>query len=175
MEQLESQGRRMPNWQEILSQEGAVVWQTAYRILGHRADTEECYQETFLAALEVSRREVVRSWRALLQRLATARAVERLRQRRRRRAREQVTGWDRVQSPMPSPSQTAEERELAQRLREALAHLSPKQAEVFCLHCLEAWSYQEIAQELGLSVDAVGVTLHRARKRLQKLLITIFS
>lgn len=162
----------MANWQEILSQEGAVVWQTAYRILGHRADTEECYQETFLAALEVSRREVVRSWRALLQRLATARAVERLR---RRRAREEVRDWDSVQSPVPSPSQTAEERELAQRLREALAQISPKQAEVFCLHCLEGWSYQEIAQQLGLSVDAVGVALHRARKRLQRLLATILS
>ena len=165
----------MANWQEILSQEGAVVWQTAYRILGHRADTEECYQETFLAALEVSRREIVRSWPALLRRLATARAVERLRQRRRQRTREEVTDWDSVQSPMPSPVQTAEERELAQRLREALAQISPQQAEVFCLHCLQGWSYQEIAQQCGLSVNAVGVVLHRARKRLQRLLATILS
>jgi RNA polymerase sigma-70 factor, ECF subfamily len=163
----------MANWQEILSQEGAVIWQTAYRILCHRADTEECFQETFLAALEVSRCEVVRSWRALLQRLATARAVDRLRQRRRRRDREEVPDWDTVQSAMPSPSQTAEERELAQRLREALVQIPPKQAEVFCLHCLEGWSYQEIAQQLGLSVDAVGVVLYRARKRLQRLLASI--
>jgi RNA polymerase sigma-70 factor (ECF subfamily) len=165
----------MPSWHEILSQEGAVVWRTAYRILGHHADAEECYQETFLAALEVSRREGVRSWRALLQRLATARAVERLRQRCRRRAREEVPDWDSVPSPLPAPSQTAEERELAQRLREALAQISPQQAEVFCLHCLDGWSYQEIAQQLGLSVDAVGVVLRRARKRLQRLLATIFS
>jgi RNA polymerase sigma-70 factor (ECF subfamily) len=160
----------MVDWQEILRQEGPVVWQTAYRILGHRADTEECYQESFLAALEVSRREVVHNWPALLRRLATARAVERLRQRCRCRAREEIPEWDNLQSPMASPSQTAEERELAQRLREALAKISLQQAEVFCLHCLDGWSYQEIAQQLGLSVDAVGVVLHRARKRLQRLL-----
>jgi RNA polymerase sigma-70 factor, ECF subfamily len=160
----------MVDWEEILSHEGAIVWQTAYRILGHRADTEDCYQETFLAALEVSRREVVRNWSALLRRLATARAVERLRQRSRRRRREEVPDWDRVQSPLPSPSQTAEERELAQRLREAMAQIPLQQAEVFCLHCLQGWSYQEIAQQLGVSVDAVGVVLHRARKRLQALL-----
>jgi RNA polymerase sigma factor (sigma-70 family) len=139
----------MPNWQEILSQEGAVVWQTAYRILGHRADTEECFQETFLAALEVSRREVVRSWRALLQRLATARAVDRLRQRRRRRAREEVPDWDTVQSPMPAPSQTAEERELAQRLREALVQIPPKQAEVFCLTASKGGATRKSLSSLG--------------------------
>ena len=165
----------MPNWQELLSKEGPGVWRTVYRILDHRADAEECYQDTFLAALEVSHREVVRSWPALLRRLATARAVERLRQRCRRRAREKALDWDDVPCPMQPPSQTAEERELAQRLREALARIPPQQAEVFCLHCLEGWSYQEIAEQCELSQGAVGVILHRARKQLQSQLATFYG
>ena len=60
---------------------GAAVWRTAYRLLGNRADADECFQEAFLAALEVSRREPVRDWGALLRRLAAARALDRLRRR----------------------------------------------------------------------------------------------
>ena len=45
-----------------------------------------------------------------------------------------------------------------------------KQAEAFSLHCVEDWSYQEIAQHLAVSLDAVGVLLHRARQRLRRLL-----
>ena len=57
-----------------------------------------------------------------------------------------------------------------ERLRAALCDLSPQQAAVFCLRWLSELSYEEIASELELSVDAVGVTLHRARARLQELL-----
>ncbi len=165
----------MLDWQAIVSREGPVVWQTAYKILGHQADAEECFQETFLAALEASRRESVQCWRALLKRLAVARAVDRLRQHRRRAAREAVTPLETLPSPESSPSQTAEDKELSQRLREALARVPPKQAEVFCLHCLEGWSYEDIARQLALSTDAVGVLLHRARKRLRRLLAAILS
>ena len=163
----------MPDWPEILRRDGPAVWQTAYRLLNNQADAEECFQEAFLAALEVSRRESVRNWRALLQRLAAARAVDRLRERCRRRSREQAADWDAMPGSAPSPSQGAEEAELADRLRDALTRLPAKQAEVFCLHCLESWSYQEIAGQLSLSIDAVGVLLHRARKKLRELLAAL--
>src|SRR5947209_7153892 len=106
----------MPDWQEILSRDGPAVWRTAYRLLGNRADADECFQEAFLAALEVSRREGVTHWHALLQRLAAARAVDRLRERCRRRAREQAIDWDAVRGRVPPPSQHAEEAELSERL-----------------------------------------------------------
>src|SRR5438445_557444 len=76
----------MPDWPTILSRDGPAAWRTAYRLLGHRADADECFQDACLAALEVSRRQPVRHWRALLQRLAAARAVDRLRERFRRPA-----------------------------------------------------------------------------------------
>src|SRR4051812_36199547 len=74
--QLKPSERRMPpDWQEILSRDAKVVWQTAYRLLGNRDDADECLQEAFLAALEVSRREDVRHWRAPLPPTAAAPAV----------------------------------------------------------------------------------------------------
>jgi RNA polymerase sigma-70 factor (ECF subfamily) len=160
----------MPDWQEILDRDGPSVWATAYRLLGNRADADECFQEALLAALEVSRREEVQHWRALLQRLATARAVDRLRQRRRRRITERLTDWASLRDPAPLPAQEAEDAELSARLRTAFAQIPAKQAQVFCLHELGDWSYQEIAQQLTISTDSVGVLLHRARRRLRQLL-----
>jgi RNA polymerase sigma-70 factor (ECF subfamily) len=160
----------MPDWQEILSRDGPAAWQTAYRLLGNRADADECFQDACLDALEVSRREEVRNWRALLQRLAASRSVDRLRLRRRSKLTGCMSAWDQVRDGSPSPPQNAEEAELTAQLRTVLGQIPPKQAEAFCLHCIEEWSYQDIAQHLAISIDAVGVLLHRARKRLRQLL-----
>ena len=160
----------MPDWQEILSRNGPAVWRTAYRLLANRADADECFQEVFVDALELSRRQEIRDWGGLLRRLATVRSIDRLRQRRRSRLRESVKGRKSLEIHAPPASQAVEDAELSTRLRAALASIPAKQAQIFCLHALEEWSYQEIAVEMGISVSAVGVLLHRARKRLQRQL-----
>jgi RNA polymerase sigma-70 factor (ECF subfamily) len=73
-------------------------------------------------------------------------------------------------SSSPPPWQATLDEELAERLRLALAELPPDWAEVFCLNRLEDLSYREIADALRISVDSVGVRLHRARERLKRLL-----
>ncbi len=160
----------MPDWEEILRRDGPAAWRSAYRLTGNRADADECLQEALVVAVGVARREEVRCWKALLQHLATARALDRLRKRRRRGAFEPVADWEAVGGPSPSPLESAEEAELAGSLRAALGRIPPKQAEAFTLHALEGWSYGEVAEHLGASVDAVGVLLHRARARLRQLL-----
>jgi len=70
----------------------------------------------------------------------------------------------------PDPHAQAEAAELAAALRWALARIPPQAAEAFCLHELEGWSYQEIGSHLSLTSNAVGVLLHRARQKLQKIL-----
>jgi RNA polymerase sigma-70 factor, ECF subfamily len=159
----------MPDWREILSRDGPPAWRAAYRITGNRADADECLQEAFLGALEFARRSVVRHWGALVRRLATARAVDRVRERRRRPSGH-VADWDSLPAPGGPSSQELEDAELGERLRDALSRISPMQAQVFCLHCLEGFRYEEVAQQLAVSVTVVGVHLHRARERLRELL-----
>lgn len=158
----------MESWHEIVSRHGPLVWRTVYRLVRHHADAEECFQETFLAAVAAARRAPVQNWPALLQRLATARAVDRLRQRLRHPEPPHLTEDSLLDRRAVSPVQAAEDAELADRLTQALVYLPGMQAEVFCLHCLEGWSYRDIAVQLDLSVDAVGVQLYRARKQLQE-------
>ena len=74
----------MVDWTDLVSREGAAVWQTSFRILGNTADAEECFQDVFLDALRLARREHVVHSRAMLQRLATRRAIDALRDRARR-------------------------------------------------------------------------------------------
>lgn len=163
----------MPDWAEIIERDGASVWRTAYRLLGNRADADECFQEAFLAALEVARREPVRDWGALLRHLASSRAVDRLRRRYRQGNWSLPVDFDALPGAGPIPSRAAEAAEISEALRAALAELPLRQAEVFCLHHLEDRSYREIAQDLEISVVSVGVLLHRARRRLRQILETL--
>jgi DNA-directed RNA polymerase specialized sigma24 family protein len=71
---------------------------------------------------------------------------------------------------MLSPLVAAGVRELADHLREALAELDPRQAQVFCLASLEGLSYDEIAGQLRVTVNHVGVLLNRARTFLRNRL-----
>jgi RNA polymerase sigma-70 factor (ECF subfamily) len=162
------------DWTTIVDQHGQLVWATAWRLLGNAADALDCYQETFLEAVKVARREPVNNWGALLRHLATARALDLLRARCRQQNRtDAMVNPDTLVSQEADPRQEAEANELAERLRVALAQLPHDQAEVFCLSCLDKLSYREIAERLKLTTNAVGVLLHRARQRLRELLIPV--
>jgi RNA polymerase sigma-70 factor (ECF subfamily) len=160
----------MIDWEELMRREGSAVWRTAYRLLRNRADADECFQETFLAALEVSNRQPVRNGPALLQRLVTSRSIDRIRKQSRRRQHEEPIDVTLAAASANDPSQLAEAAELAGALRSAIAQLPQRQAEVFCLHELGDCSYQQIADQLGITASAVGVILHRTRHKLQQLL-----
>ena len=164
----------MADWQSIVKKHTPMVWQTAYRLLGNEADAGDCLQETFVSALAVAQREPVRNWAALLRHLATNRGLDCLRARVRRNEHygtnpEAATAV----ADNPGPRQMAQEQELRSQLRLALAELPPDQAEAFCLRFLEDMSYRAIARRMQINTNAVGVLLHRARKRLRELLAAV--
>ncbi len=166
-------GRRpdMTDWTQIVREYGPVVWRTAFRLLNHDADAADCFQRAFVSALTVADKEPVRNWPALLKRLAVARSLERLRQRRREaNRREALPDGGGADDRAADPVQAAQAGELAEHLREALAQLDARQSEVFCLSCLEGLSYQQIAVQVGVTVNHVGVLMNRARTRLRELL-----
>ena len=161
----------MTDWREILSEHGEVVWQTVYRLLGNHADASDCFQKVFLDAVQVTRRERVQQWPALLRQMATARAIDLLRDRYRRRSRsEPMAAAAETTADTPLPEQEAEAAELSDHLRLALTRLPDGQAEAFCLRCVEGMSYEEIAKRLEVETNHVGVLLNRARTRLRQLL-----
>lgn len=69
------------------------------------------------------------------------------------------------------PRPPAQERAMGLRdLELGLAALPPEQREVLLMVCLEEWSYQQVAEILGLPIGTVMSRLHRARERMRRWL-----
>ena len=161
------------DWQRIINEHGPVVWRTAYRLLGSYADAADCFQETFISALEIRRNGHVRNFKALLTHLATIRAIDKLRHRfylSRNRVNMDAADLADIAGDNPSPEQKLQSQELSEKLRQSLSQLRPQEAEIFCLRYLDDFSYRKIGKQLNIKTNTVGVLLHRARVKLKELL-----
>jgi RNA polymerase sigma factor (sigma-70 family) len=119
----------LTDWHRFVREHGPAVYGTAWRILAHAADAEDVVQDVFLEAHRLHRKQAVRHWPALLRRMATCRALDRLR---RRQPAKSLTGL-RLVAPGGGPDMEASARELEERLLRALSRLPARAAEVFCL------------------------------------------
>src|SRR5262249_50715370 len=70
----------------------------------------------------------------------------------------------------PSPSQQLANRELARRVRNALARLTETDREILLMRNVEELPYEEIGCLLDLSAAAARKRYGRARLRLQEIL-----
>lgn len=164
------------DWTAKVVEYGPLVWKTAFRVLGQEADAADCFQETFMSALEVAKKKPVRHWAGLLEHLATARALDQLRRRLRRRRHDGPAAEEEPAAPEQlEPLRQAQAAELSDRLMAAVAELPAQQGQVFCLRHLSGLSYEQIAQELGISADGVGTALFQARGKLRQALGCVVS
>lgn len=157
----------MADWKALYERHCAAVWKIAWRVVHDREIAADCVQETFLAAMALNQTQPIREWEAFLVSVAVRKALDQLRSKCRSRQRLSDNELFEIPSPTASPDQQVAASELADRLREALTELPDVQAEVFCLRVFQELSYHEIAVQLGLDDQHVGVLLHRARQRLQ--------
>jgi len=157
------------DWDRIVREHGRLVFGTAWRILGHLADTEDVVQEVFLQAYRLRAVQPIRHWPGFLRRLAACRALDRLRQRKPTVALDDLA----LGCSTNGPEETAIGRELAARLREAIAQLPEREAAVFCLRYFEDLPYERIAEILDINRGAVANALHKARAKLEVMLTEV--
>jgi RNA polymerase sigma-70 factor (ECF subfamily) len=138
----------------------AMVFRTAYRITGNAADAEDVLQTVFL---RLAGRDLdsgaVENAEGYLRRAAINASLNLIE----RQSRKNVPLEN-----APEPHAAADQSDLRDVLRQAMAKLGGRTAEMFALRFLEGHSNGEIAEMFGVSALVVGVTLHRARKQLQK-------
>jgi len=154
-----------------------MVFATAYRVLGNTDDAEDVLQEVFLKMLRswTGRLKPVADWGAYLRVMASRCAVDLLR-RKPRWAEDGAKPLEDFPAPADqNPRHAAIQRQRAMLLRRALQSLRKRDARIFALRYFEDLSYDEIARQTGLSTQSVGVILHRARKRLRKILEPILG
>lgn len=128
----------------------------------------DCCQEVFAEAIERGRRTPVVDWGAFLRWLATRRAIDYLRRRDRRAVG--AGDFNNAQGSGVPVETSAAFDELVEVVRAELARLPDQQAEAFWLACVEERSYEEIARHMGITRNAVGVLVHRARRHMRSTL-----
>ena len=142
-----------------------VVWAAAARVLPQPEDVRECVNDTFTEfyfkqdAFDPGK-GTLKSWLALL---ARRRAIDRL------RAAKAGGEAQPLDESLPAPSGLTPEDRLA--LQEALARLSPEEAELIRLQYFEGYTPKEIADRLGLPYETVKKRRQRALARLRKSLL----
>ena len=164
----------MSSWSLTIEEYGSRVWNIVYRIVGNEADASDCFQEVFLAAVKSSRKRKIRNMGVFLSLLATQRAIDWIRKKNRTlQVNTMSMDCEVLEGSAPTPLETVESVELSQQLRSALAKIKPLEAQVFCLRILNELSYRQIAEEMNVNENYVGVLISRARTKLQTILKSV--
>lgn len=159
------------------------VYSFCVRMLSDREDALDIAQEVFLSAyrnLGGFRGEAsLSTW---LLRIAANRCMNRIRQRSTRSARE-VTSGDAeghddslFQAPgreEDRPDRIMEARETGKILEAAIANLDEDSRMLVILSDIEGFSYEELADSVGIPLGTVKSKLHRARMALRKMLAPV--
>jgi RNA polymerase sigma-70 factor (ECF subfamily) len=153
------------------------IFRIAYRLTGNASDAEDVLQTIFLRLLRRDEApDLSASAASYLHRAAVNAGLDLLRARKRtvqvplQSDSEGETELPLEADPRTGPESHLERGELRRKLRDAIATLPPRAAEIFALRYLEGYGNTEIADLLETSRSSIGVTLHRSRERLKGVL-----
>jgi len=148
--------RDLPPFQQLLERHSEDVWRTLRAIVGAQA-AEDCFQETFLAALRAYPRLRPDSKpRAWLLTIAHNKAIDHLRRTRLQEAEVEVAAED---APAPEDE-----------IWSAVAALPPRQRAAVALRYIGDLSHREIAAAIGCSEEASRRSLHDGLETLRRQL-----
>ncbi len=156
--------------EQIFREHHALVFRAAYRITGNATDAEDVLQTVFLRMLKRDKEaEPVTNLPSFLHRAAVNAAVDLMRARRNIK-NVPLDDMEPVLADAPhrNPDRAHASREIRDWLREAVARLNPRIAEMFTLRFFEGKENPEIARILNTTPGTVAVTLSRTRDKLEK-------
>lgn len=154
---------------ELVRRTWSTTYTLAFRLTGSDDDAREVCQDSYLRAYRAIKRfrgdARFTTW---LHRITVNCASSHL-GRRRRHHHDHLDHDDEVIDLVPAhdPVGRAEQADLRARVQVALAALPPKLRAVVVLRDIYDLTHEGIADELGISVAAAKVRLHRARRRLR--------
>jgi len=157
----------------IFEQYQKKVYRIAYGVVRRREDAHDIVQEVFIKLFRSIKNFRGKSqFYTYLYRMAMNTALDHVRKMKRTRS----SSLDEEGSPQPAdeienrPDQILYQKELEEKLKEALEKLPSDQKATLIFREIEELSYQEIAETMGCSIGTVMSRLHYGRKKLQELL-----
>lgn len=165
----------LPAFNTLVRRHERAVYNVALRLVGRTGAADEVTQDTFLRAYRALERFKGGDFRPWVLRIATNRAYDELR--RRRRAPESFeeldyeprVAWTTL-ARHEDPVARAERMDLAETLLAALARLPFDQRLAVILSDVQGYEYDEIAAITGVPYGTVKSRLSRARARLRAIL-----
>lgn len=156
-------------FQELSRGIEARLYGHVVRIVGTAADAEDVVQDALLSAWRSIGAFQGGSFRAWLFRIATNRAIDVVRARRRRGelplepADDQEVEWGEPVAAGPDPPEQASQSEAMAIVEEALRAVPAEQRAALLLRDVEGFAYEEIARITASEVGTVKSRIHRGR------------
>jgi RNA polymerase sigma-70 factor, ECF subfamily len=158
---------------ELVRRTYVDTYTLALRLTADEEDARDVVQEAYLRAWRgLSRFRGDAQFSTWMYRITANTAYSSVKRRRRHRAEtlDSMHNEPVELHPDLQPEGAAESSAMLDRLSLALEALPPKLRVLVVLKDVYGLSHEEIAEELGISVPAAKVRLHRGRKRLRDLL-----
>lgn len=160
------------------------VFNTALGLMQNHEDAEDISQEVFVEIFRsVSSFRGDSKLSTWIYRITVQKSLEQIRNsRRNKRSGMIISLFGRenkmavtASSPFYHPGVKLENKERAAILFEAIGRLPSNQRTAFILHKVEALSYLEISEILGLTISSVESIMFRAKQNLQKYLAAYYE
>jgi len=172
-------------YDELVRTYSGTIYHVAFRMLGDAAEASDVVQEIFLKVFRniggFKGEAALKTW---IFKVAFSEILNRLRWWKRRHKFSTVslddqpygqTAGERVVHAGPSPEEVLQSKERETAIQQALRKLSHEHRSIIVLRDIEGFSYNEIADVLGISIGTVKSRLARARADLKKSLIRYLS
>ena len=151
------------------------IYRMAFRLMGNREEAEDIVQEVYLK-LWGMRAELgnYMSIEALCIRITRNLGLDMLR---RRKVNQEAMKTERSRAGgyMDLPSDNLEKEEEARIVHTLIAALPEPQRSLVHLRHLEGKEYEEIAEMVNMNVNAIRVSISRARKQMREMLEKQYS
>jgi len=165
-------------FEDLARREERALYRHALRIVGTTSDAEDVVQDALFSAWRSIASFQGLSFRAWLFRIATNRALDQLRSRKRRPELpldppddDDVT-WAEPVAPGPDLTQLVGDREALAAVEAALGSLPAEQRTALLLRDVEGFAYEEIAVITSVEIGTVKSRIHRGRLAVRNVLIT---
>jgi RNA polymerase sigma-70 factor (ECF subfamily) len=154
---------------ELVRRTYVDTYTLAVRLTGNEEDARDVVQEAYLRAWKgIGRFRGDAQFTTWLYRITANASYTLVQKRRRRRTEPLETAAEPVElASEAQPEAAAESAVVMAQLSDAVAQLPPKLRSIVVLKDVYGLSHEDIAQELGISVAAAKVRLHRGRKKLR--------
>lgn len=163
-------------FEELARMNERALYRHVYRVVGTAEDAEDVVQDAFVSVWRSLSSFQGGSFRAWLFRIATNRAIDVIRSRRRRgelplEPEDDEVEWSEPAAPGPGPLELASQSEAFAAVEEALTAVPAEQRAALLLRDVEGCSYEEIAHITAVEIGTVKSRIHRARLLVRNTLV----